>query len=183
MKIELTILKNLVHNEDFARKTLPFLKEEYFSDSSERQVFKRISDFMAKYNSRPTREAIGIEIESSSNLSEEEHRRSMDLVRNLVEPEPVTMDWLLESTEAFCQERAVFNAVMDSIAILDGKDKNRTKNSIPEILSEALGVSFDSHIGHDFIEDFESRYDFYHRVEEKIAFDLEFFNKLAEDDE
>jgi replicative DNA helicase len=179
MKIELTILKNLVHNEDFARKTLPFLKEEYFSDSSERVVYKRIAEFMNKYNSRPTREAIGIEIESSTNLSEEDHKRSMELVRALVEPEPVTMDWLLESTEAFCQERAVFNAVMDSIAILDGKDKNRTKNSIPEILSEALGVSFDSHIGHDFIEDFESRYDYYHRVEEKIAFDLEYFNKIT----
>jgi len=179
MKIELTILKNLVHNEDFARKTLPFLKEDYFSDSSERVVYKRIADFMTKYNSRPTREAIGIEIESSNNLTEEEHKRSMALVRNLVEPEPVTMDWLLESTEAFCQERAVFNAVMDSIAILDGKDKNRTKNSIPEILSEALGVSFDSHIGHDFIEDFEERYDYYHRVEEKVAFDLELFNKIT----
>jgi len=179
MKIELTILKNLVHNEDFARKTLPFLKEDYFSDSSERVVYKRIADFMTKYNSRPTREAIGIEIESSNNLTEEEHKRSMELIRNLVEPEPVTMDWLLESTEAFCQERAVFNAVMDSIAILDGKDKNRTKNSIPEILSEALGVSFDSHIGHDFIEDFEERYDYYHRVEEKVAFDLELFNKIT----
>jgi archaellum biogenesis ATPase FlaH len=179
MKIELTILKNLVHNEDFARKTLPFLKEEYFSDSSERVVFKRITDFMTKYNSRPTREAIGIEIESSSNLSEEEHKRSMDLVRNLVEPEPVTMDWLLESTESFCQERAVFNAVMDSISILDGKDKNRTKNSIPEILSEALGVSFDSHIGHDFIDDFAERYDYYHRIEEKLPFDLELMNKIT----
>ena len=179
MKIELTILKNLVHNEDFARKTLPFLKEEYFSDSSERVVYKRIAEFMNKYNSRPTREAIGIEIESSNNLSEEDHKRSMELVRALVEPEPVTIEWLLESTEAFCQERAVFNAVMDSIAILDGKDKNRTKNSIPEILSEALGVSFDSHIGHDFIEDFESRYDYYHRIEEKIAFDLEYFNKIT----
>jgi len=179
MKIELTILKNLVHNEDFARKTLPFLKEEYFSDSSERQVFKRITDFMTKYNSRPTREAIGIEIESSSNLSEEEHKRSMELVRNLIEPEPVTMDWLLESTESFCQERAVFNAVMDSIAILDGKDSNRTKNSIPDILSEALGVSFDSHIGHDFIDDFADRYDYYHRVEEKLPFDLELMNKIT----
>jgi len=179
MKIELTILKNLVHNEDFARKTLPFLKEEYFSDSSERQVFKRITDFMTKYNSRPTREAIGIEIESSSNLSEEEHKRSMELVRNLVEPEPVTMDWLLESTESFCQERAVFNAVMDSIAILDGKDSNRTKNSIPDILSEALGVSFDSHIGHDFIDDFAERYDYYHRVEEKLPFDLDLMNKIT----
>jgi replicative DNA helicase len=179
MKIELTILKNLVHNEDFARKTLPFLKEEYFSDSSERQVFKRITDFMTKYNSRPTREAIGIEIESSSNLSEEEHQRSMELVRNLVEPEPVIMDWLLESTESFCQERAVFNAVMDSIAILDGKDSNRTKNSIPDILSEALGVSFDSHIGHDFIDDFAERYDYYHRVEEKLPFDLDLMNKIT----
>ena len=179
MKIELTILKNLIHNEDFARKTLPFLKEEYFSDSSERVVFKRISEFVTKYNSRSTREAIGIEIESASNLSEQEHRESMEIVRSLVEPEPVTMDWLLESTEAFCQERAVYNAVMDSISILDGKDKNRTKNSIPEILSEALGVSFDSHIGHDFIDDFNERYEYYHRVEEKVPFDLSLMNTIT----
>ena len=179
MKIELTILKNLVHNDDFARKTLPFLKENYFSDSSERLVFRRINEFMTKYNSRPTREAIGIEIESSTNISEEEHKRSIELVRSLVEPEPVTMDWLLESTESFCQERAVYNAIMDSIAILDNKDKNRTKNAIPEILSEALGVSFDSHIGHDFIDDFEDRYDYYHRVEEKLPFDLELMNKIT----
>ncbi len=179
MRIELTILKNLVHNEDFARKTLPFLKEEYFSDSSERVVFKRITEFMTKYNARPTREAIGIEIESSTNLNEQDHKMSMELVKQLNEPEPVTMDWLLETTESFCQERAVFNAVMDSIAILDGKDKNRTKNSIPEILSEALGVSFDSHIGHDFIDDFEDRFEYYHRIEEKIAFDLELMNKIT----
>ena len=179
MKIELTILKNLVHNEDFARKTLPFLKEEYFSDSSERVVFKRITDFMTKYNSRPTREAIGIEIESSTNISEQDHKNSMELVRQLVEPEPSDPTWLLESTESFCQERAVFNAVMDSIAILDGKDSNRTKNSIPEILSEALGVSFDSHIGHDFIDDFEKRFDYYHRTEEKLPFDIELMNKIT----
>ena len=179
MKIELTILKNLVHNEDFARKTLPFLKEEYFGDSSERQVFKRINDFMLKYNNRPTREAIGIDLESSTNLSEEEHKRSMALVHDLVDPEPSDMAWLLENTESFCQERAIYNAVMDSITILDGKDKARTKNSIPEILSEALGVSFDSHIGHDFIEDYEERYDFYHRVEEKLPFDLELMNAIT----
>jgi len=179
MKIELTILKNLVHNEDFARKTLPFLKEEYFSDTSERIVFKRIHEFMLKYNSRPTREAIGIDIESTSTLSEEEHKRSMALVHDLVDPEPSDMAWLLENTESFCQERAIYNAVMDSITILDGKDKARTKNSIPEILSEALGVSFDSHIGHDFIEDYEERYDFYHRVEEKLPFDLELMNAIT----
>ena len=99
MKIELTILKNLVHNEDFARKTLPFLKEEYFSDSSERHVFKRITDFMTKYNTNPTREAIGIELESATNLTEEEHKRSMEVVRNLIEPEPTEMQWLLDTTE------------------------------------------------------------------------------------
>lgn len=179
MKIELTILKNLVHNDDFARKTLPFLKENYFSDSSERLVFRRINEFMTKYNSRPTREAIGIEIESSTNISEEEHKRSIELIRSLVEPEPVAMEWLLESTESFCQERAVYNAIMDSISILDGKDSNRTKNAIPEILSEALGVSFDSHIGHDFIDDFEDRYAYYHRVEEKLPFDIELMNKIT----
>ena len=179
MKIELTILKNLIHNEDFARKTLPFLKEEYFSDSSERNVYKRISEFMMKYNNRPTREVIGIDIESSSNLSEEDHRRSMELVRNLIEPEPSNPEWLLETTENFCQERAVYNAVMDSISILDGKDTNRTKNSIPSILSDALAVSFDSHIGHDFIEDYEQRFDYYHRKEEKLAFDLDLMNKIT----
>lgn len=179
MKIELTILKNLIHNEDFARKTLPFLKEEYFSDSSERNVYKRISDFMMKYNNRPTREVIGIDIESSSNLSEEDHRRSMELVRSLIEPEPSNPEWLLETTENFCQERAVYNAVMDSISILDGKDANRTKNSIPSILSDALAVSFDNHIGHDFIEDYEKRFDYYHRKEEKLAFDLDLMNKIT----
>lgn len=179
MRIELTILRNLIHNEDFVRKTLPFLKKEYFQDSSEREVFDRIQEFVTKYNSRPSREAIGLDIEANNKLSEEDHKRSMELVRELHEPEPTEMQWLLDSTEQFCQDRAIYNAIMDSIAILDGKDKNRTKNALPELLSEALGVSFDSHIGHDFLEDYEARFDFYHRKEERVPFDLEMFNTIT----
>jgi len=177
--MELTILRNLIHNEDYVRKTLPFLKKEYFQDSSEREVFDKIHDFVTKYNARPSREALGLDIESNTRLSEEEHKRSMDLVRELNEPEHTEMQWLLDTTEQFCQDRAIYNAIMDSIAILDGKDKNRTKNALPELLSEALGVSFDSHIGHDFLEDYEARYDFYHRKEERVPFDLEMFNTIT----
>lgn len=179
MRMELTILRNLIHNEDYVRKTLPFLKKEYFQDSSEREVFDKIHDFVTKYNARPSREALGLDIESNTRLSEEEHKRSMDLVRELNEPEHTEMQWLLDTTEQFCQDRAIYNAIMDSIAILDGKDKNRTKNALPELLSEALGVSFDSHIGHDFLEDYEARYDFYHRKEERVPFDLEMFNTIT----
>lgn len=179
MRMELTILRNLIHNEDYVRKTLPFLKKEYFQDSSEREVFYRIQEFVTKYNSKPSREAIGLDIESNNKLSEDEHKRSMELVRELNEPEPTDMQWLLDNTEQFCQDRAIYNAIMDSIAILDGKDKNRSKNALPELLSEALGVSFDSHIGHDFLDDYEARYDFYHRKEERVPFDLEMFNTIT----
>ena len=123
MRMELTILRNLIHNEDYVRKTLPFLKKEYFQDSSEREVFYRIQEFVTKYNSKPSREAIGLDIESNNKLSEDEHKRSMELVRELNEPEPTDMQWLLDNTEQFCQDRAIYNGIMDSIAILDGKDK------------------------------------------------------------
>lgn len=169
----------MVHNEDFARKTLPFLKDEYFTNGSERAVFLRVHEFMMKYNSRPTREALAVELDNATNMPEEEHKRALEVVANLSEPEPTDIQWLLDNTEKFCQEKAVHNAIMESITILDGKDKNRSSSSIPEILSEALGVSFDSHVGHDFIEDFGERYDFYHRVEEKIPFDLGLMNDIT----
>ena len=179
MRIETTILKNLLHDEQFSRKTIPFLKEEYFNSSSEKIVYNHIVEFIAKYSSQPTREALSIEIDSRTNLTEDDHKKSVELIEALSLPEKVDMQWLLDSTEKFCQEKAIYNAIMSSIGILDGKDKVHTKNNIPEILTDALGISFDTHIGHDFIEDHEQRYDYYHRIEHKIPFDIELLNTIT----
>ena len=179
MRIEQTILRHLVHKENFARKALPFLRDEYFSDSSERLIYHRINEFVQKYNDIPSREALEIDLEQIKNLSEDQYSGCVDIIKSLEEPEPVDDQWLIDETERFCQDRAIYNAIMDSIGIIDGKDKDRTKGSIPEILTSALAVSFDSHIGHDFLEDYEDRFDFYHRVEERIPFDLEMLNTIT----
>jgi archaellum biogenesis ATPase FlaH len=179
MRIEQTILRHLVHKEHFARKALPFLRDEYFSDSSERLIYHRINEFVQKYNDIPSREALEIDLEQIKNLSEDQYGGCVDIIKSLEEPEPVDDQWLIDETERFCQDRAIYNAIMDSIGIIDGKDKDRTKGSIPEILTSALAVSFDSHIGHDFLEDYEDRFDFYHRVEERIPFDLEMLNTIT----
>ncbi len=179
MRIEQTILRHLVHKENFARKALPFLRDEYFSDSSERLIYHRINEFVQKYNDIPSREALEIDLEQIKNLSEDQYGGCVDIIKSLEEPEPVDDQWLIDETERFCQDRAIYNAIMDSIGIIDGKDKDRTKGSIPEILTSALAVSFDSHIGHDFLEDYEDRFDFYHRVEERIPFDLEMLNTIT----
>ena len=179
MRIEQTILRHLVHKENFARKALPFLRDEYFSDSSERLIYHRINEFVQKYNDIPSREALEIDLEQIKNLSEDQYSGCVDIIRSLEEPEPIDDQWLIDETERFCQDRAIYNAIMDSIGIIDGKDKDRTKGSIPEILTSALAVSFDSHIGHDFLEDYEDRFDFYHRVEERIPFDLEMLNTIT----
>ena len=179
MRIETTVLRHLIHDEDFARKALPFVSDKYFSDATERLIYSRIAQFMERYNSLPSREALSIEIEGSKNLGEKEYQAAVEAIQGLTAPDPVDKAWLLDATEKFCQERAIYNAIMDSISILDGKDKDRGKGSIPEILTNALGVSFDTHIGHDLIDDFAERYDFYHRVEEKVPFDLELMNKIT----
>ena len=179
MRIETTVLRHLIHDEDFARKALPFVSDKYFSDATERLIYSRIAQFMERYNSLPSREALSIEIEGSKNLGEKEYQAAVEAIQGLTAPDPVDKAWLLDATEKFCQERAIYNAIMDSISILDGKDKDRGKGSIPEILTNALGVSFDTHIGHDLIDDFADRYDFYHRVEEKVPFDLELMNKIT----
>ena len=179
MRIEQTILRHLVHKENFARKALPFLRDEYFSDSSERLIYHRINEFVQKYNDIPSREALEIDLEQIKNLSEDQYSGCVDIIKSLEEPEPIDDQWLIDETERFCQDRAIYNAIMDSIGIIDGKDKDRTKGSIPEILTSALAVSFDSHIGHDFLEDYEDRFDFYHRVEERIPFDLEMLNTIT----
>ena len=155
------------------------VSDKYFSDATERLIYSRIAQFMERYNSLPSREALSIEIEGSKNLGEKEYQAAVEAIQGLTAPDPVDKAWLLDATEKFCQERAIYNAIMDSISILDGKDKDRGKGSIPEILTNALGVSFDTHIGHDLIDDFADRYDFYHRVEEKVPFDLELMNKIT----
>jgi len=179
MRIETKILKHLLNEDEYARKVLPFLKERYFTEASERIIFKQIDSFMGKYNSLPSREALLIEIENQKGLGEEEHKSTVSTINELILDEKVDKEWLIDTTERFCQEKAVYNAIMDSIHILDGKDKQQDKGNIPKILTDALAVSFDNHIGHDFLDDFQERYDFYHRVEEKLPFDLDMMNKIT----
>ena len=179
MRIEDTVLSHLLHNETYARKAIPFLKDEYFSDSSERLIFHQINEFIQKYNDLPTKEALLIDIDKIKNISEIDYDSSLKLIEKLDEPDSVEEQWLLDATEEFCQERAIYNAIMDSIGIIDGKDKTKGKGNIPEILIAALGVSFDSHVGHDFLEDSEDRFDFYHRIEERVPFDIELLNKSS----
>ena len=156
-KIERTALRNLIHNEDYTRKVLPFLKPEYFQDRSERVVFTEIQKFISQYNKRPTKETLQIDLGKRKDLNEDEYKQIVSLITSL-NPEDVDLEWLVNTTEKFCKDRAVHNAVLDGIKILDGKDKKRTPEAIPTILSDALAVSFDNHIGHDYIEDAEARF-------------------------
>ena len=182
MRIETTILKNLIYNEDYSRKVLPFVKPEYFSDKTERLIHKEVNDFVLKYNSLPSYEALVLSVKETNGLQEEEVKRVVDYLQvvNANKEDISKMDWLVDVTEKFCQEKAVYNAVLDSIHILDGKDKNQNdKGAIPKILSDALAVTFDTNVGHDYLQDSDSRYDFYHRKEERIPFDLDYFNKIT----
>jgi len=181
MKLEQTILKNLIYNEEYLRKVLPFIKDEYFTDKTERMLFTEISEFVSRYNTTPTIEAIGLAVKERRNLSDDEVEKSESYLQEiaLAKGEESKIQWLIEKSEAFCQERAIYNAVLGSISILDGKDKTHDKGQIPKILSDALAVTFDSSVGHDYLENSDERYEFYHRHEERIPFDLEFFNKIT----
>ena len=180
MKTETLILSNLIRNEPFLRKALPFLKSEYLSESHEKKLFEHIKEFVIEYNTTPPIAALQIELKQSSKLTEGELSKSLDLLKEISNDKTdQKIEWLLDATEKFCQEKAVYNAIMDSIQILDGKDTNRSKGSIPSLLSDALGVSFDANIGHDYVDNFAERFDFYHRVEKRIPFDLEYFNKIT----
>lgn len=179
MSIETTILSNLVYNEEYTKKVLPFIKPEYFSDHSEKLVFSLISEYVYKYNKPPSKEALYIDLENQGGLNEDSYKDTKSFIEELDRDTETNEDWLLENTEKYCQERAVYNALMESISIHSGKDKNKDKGSIPQILAEALAVSFDSNVGHDFLENFEGRYAFYHRQEEKIPFHLDFFNRVT----
>ena len=181
MKLEQTILKNLVFNDEYLRKVIPFLKSEYFSDRTERTLFDEIASFTQTYNNPPTIEAIELAVKDRRNLSNEEVQKCTDYLKeiNSTKEEKSQIQWLIDKSEKFCQEKAIYNAVLGSISILDGKDKTNDKGAIPKILSDALAVGFDTNIGHDYLENSDERYEFYHRKEERIPFDLDYFNKIT----
>ena len=177
-RVELTILRNLFFNEDFTRKVTPFIKPDYFTSRDERILFEEVEKFIIKYKNSPTKEAILIEVGKRKDINEDECKSVENLV-NGFRNEEVDLQWLLDTTEQFCKDRAVHTAVLDGIKILDNKDKKRTPEAIPSILSEALAVSFDSHIGHDYIGDADRRFEWYHTKEKKYQFDLNYFNKIT----
>jgi archaellum biogenesis ATPase FlaH len=177
-RVELTILRNLFFNEDFTRKVIPFIKLEYFSSRDEQVLFEEVEKFIVKYKNNPTKESVLIELGQRKDINEDEFKSIENLVNGLRD-ERVELQWLLDTCERFCKDRAVHNAVLDGIKILDNKDKKRTPEAIPSILSEALAVSFDSHIGHDYLADADKRYEWYHTTEKKYQFDLSYFNKIT----
>jgi|TARA_S200000501_G_scaffold85582_1_gene78268 replicative DNA helicase len=176
-RLEQTILKNLIQNEPFTRKVLPFLKSEYFTESDEKIVFKEIQDYFLKYTKPPTTEALLINLDNNTSINENELKMSKTVIGQF-DKETTPMDWLTEETEKWCKDRAIYIAVMDSIEVIDKKSQ-RSTGEIPELLKDALSVSFDTNIGHDQIEDADDRFEFYHTEEEKIPFDLEYFNKIT----
>ena len=178
INLEQTILRNLLTNEEYTRRVLPFLVPDYF-DGVYKDLFKEVAKLVSKYNKIPTLESFKNEIDESGKLSEENYRQGMELLPNIFTPESENLDWLIERTEKWCQDRSVYNAVMESISIIDGKHATLKKNAIPDVLSKALGVSFDTNIGHDYLEQVDERYDFYHEQEERIPFDLDNFNKIT----
>ena len=180
MIVETTILGNLLQNEEYTRKVLPFLKNDYFSRNPEKIIYGTVSDFVTKYNSLPTKEALSIELQEKK-INEEEFKETMELLDDISKDtqEHTDLGWLLDTTEKFCQDKAIYNAVVESISILDSQKSDQDKGVIPEILSDALSVSFDPHVGHDYLDDSDDRFEFYHRVEEKIPFDLDYFNRIT----
>ena len=180
MRTETAILKNLLQNEEYTRKVLPFLKMDYFTENADKIVYDKVNDFVIKYNTLPSKEALVIELQEMK-INEEEFKESIELLDeiNSNSEEYTDINWLLDITEKFCQDKAIYNAVVESISILDNPKSKSDKGAIPDILSDALSVSFDPHVGHDYLDDSDSRFDYYHRVEERIPFDLEYFNKIT----
>ena len=178
VNLEQTILRNILTDEKYMRKVLPFIKPEYF-EGIYRTLFKETGKFVAKYNKLPTSTSFKIELDQTDKLSSEQHNMAMDVLPHIFSDEKVDEQWLLDTTEKWCQDRAVYNAIMESISIIDGKHESLTKNALPDILTKALGVGFDTNVGHDYIENVDLRYDFYHTEEQRVAFDLDYFNKIT----
>ena len=178
-KVEFLILRNLIHNEEYVRKVLPFIKSDYFEDYNQKVVFEEISKFVEEYNQPATKEVLCIETEKRQDINDTSFQEITTLITNL-ENEHSEFDWLVDTTETWCRDRAIYLPLMESIRLADGKpDETKGRDAIPSILSDALSVSFDTHIGHDYLQDYEERYESYHRKENKIEFDLEFFNKIT----
>jgi replicative DNA helicase len=177
-RIETTAIRNLIHNEEYCRKVLPFIKEEYFIDRLEKLIFTEIYNFVNKYNNLPTKESLSIEMNTNKGVSEDEYKRMNEIISSL-NPEPINLDWLVETTEVWCKDRAIHNAILGGIQILDGKDKDHTPEYLPELLTEALSVSFDQKVGHDYLLESKERYEYYNRKEERLELDLDFFNKIT----
>ena len=177
-KIEFLILKNLLHNEDYLRKVVPFLKSEYFQESNQKIVYDEIFNFVTQYNEVPTKEILSIEVEKRSDINESSFKEVAQLI-SCLDDSPVELEWLLDTTEKWCRDRAIYLALLESISIADGDSEQKTADAIPSILSDALAVSFDNHVGHDYLIDYAERYDSYNKKETRIEFDLEYFNKIT----
>ena len=176
-RIETTILSNLVYNEEYTRKVIPFLKEDYFQDGVEKIIFQTIWAYAEKYKSNPTIDALVIDVQDKA-INEDQYKKSVDYLSE-IEETPTDLDWLTDQTEKWCKDKAIYNAILNGIQIIDGKVKDQSPDALPGILSEALSVSFDKHVGHDYMEQSGDRYEFYHTKEEKIPFDLDFFNRIT----
>ena len=177
-KVEILILRNLLFNEEYLRKVIPFIKADYFEDVNQKIVFEEVLKFVTEYNQPATKEVLCIEVEKRSDINDTSFTEITKLISYLEEV-PTDFEWLVDTTEKWCRDRAIYLALMESIALADGKDQEKDRDAIPSILSDALAVSFDAHVGHDYLLDYEARYETYHRKEDKIEFDLEFFNKIT----
>ena len=177
-RIETSILQNLIFNEEYSRKVIPFIQPDFFEDRKEKIIFEEIVSFIVKYGSSITTEALNIEVENRTDLTDSEAKEIREINQNLKES-AVDHQWLLDTTEKWCRDRAIYLALMESIHIADGNDEKKNRDAIPNILSDALSVSFDNNVGHDYLLNYEERYEFYHKKEEKIEFDLEYFNKIT----
>ena len=179
MTIENIIFGNLLHTEDYARKIIPFLKPEYFQNKSDQVLFELIDEYVKKYSTFPTKEALQIDLSNKNGMSDDQYKQTQETINNLKPSEDKDIQWLVDKTEEFCKDKAIYNALIESIKIVDNKNDKISVGAIPKILSDALAVSFDTHIGHDFIADAQERFEFYHRKESRIPFDLEFLNKIT----
>ena len=177
-KVEVLILRNLLYNEEYLRKVIPFIKSDYFEDTNQRILFEEILNFVSEYNQLSTKEVLCIEVEKRQDINDTTFQEITKLISYL-EDVPTDFDWLVDTTEKWCRDRAIYLALMESISLADGKDKEKDRDAIPGILSDALAVSFDTHVGHDYLNDYEERYESYHKKEDKVEFDLEYFNKIT----
>ena len=180
MRIETQILANLIDNEEYVRKVIPFMRDEYFGEMEYRKIFQTITEYVEKYNGTPTKGALLIALQDNKSVSEDIYLKCESTINGLQVDREADMAWLLDQTENFCKDKAIYNAIMDSIQIIDGTNKEMGPDALPGLLQQALQVGFDTNVGHDYIENADDRYDFYHRLEEKVPFDLEYFNKITE---